>query len=121
MSNLFSGIHRDFYRIGIGTQTVTVTYRGVSETFEVTVLPKEVSFITATPKAAMNIIIGEDLDMSNVVITVNFTDGTSKVIESGYSLSAFDKETIGDQTVTLTYCIYLYHIQGVQKTFYYPP
>ena len=87
----------------IGTQTVTVTYRGVSETFEVTVLPKEVSFITATPKAAINSIIGEDLDMSNVVITVNFTDGTSKVIESGYSLSGFDKETIGDQTVTLTY------------------
>ena len=87
----------------IGTQTVTVTYRGVSETFEVTVLPKEVSFITATPKAAMNSIIGEDLDMSNVVITVNFTDGTSKVIESGYSLSGFDKETIGNQTVTLTY------------------
>ena len=87
----------------IGTQTVTVTYRGVSETFEVTVLPKEVSFITATPKAAINSIIGEDLDMSNVVITVNFTDGTSKVIESGYSLSGFDKETIGNQTVTLTY------------------
>lgn len=87
----------------IGTQTVTVTYRGVSETFEVTVLPKEVSFITATPKAAMNSIIGEDLDMSNVVITVNFTDGTSKVIESGCSLSGFDKETIGNQTVTLTY------------------
>ena len=87
----------------IGTQTVTVTYRGVSETFEVTVLPKEVSFITATPKAAMNSIIGEDLDMSNVVITVNFTDGTSKVIESGYSLSSFDKEIIGNQTVTLTY------------------
>ena len=87
----------------IGTQTVTVTYRGVSKTFEVTVLPKEVSFITATPKAAMNSIIGEDLDMSNVVITVNFTDGTSKVIESGYSLSGFDRETIGNQTVTLTY------------------
>lgn len=87
----------------IGTQTVTVTYRGVSETFEVTVLPKEVSFITATPKAAINSIIGEDLDMSSVVITVNFTDGTSKVIESGYSLSGFDKETIGNQTVTLTY------------------
>ena len=54
-------------------------------------------------RQAINSIIGEDLDMSNVVITVNFTDGTSKVIESGYSLSDFDKETIGNQTVTLTY------------------
>ena len=41
--------------------------------------------------------------MSHIVITVNFTDGTSKVIESGYSLSGFDKETIGNQKVTLTY------------------
>ena len=87
----------------LGTQTITVTYRGVSQTFDVTVLPKEVSFITATPKTAMRSIVGEELDMSNVIITVSFVDGTSKIIDSGYTLDGFDKETIGDQTVTLTY------------------
>ena len=87
----------------LGTQIITVTYRGVSQTFDVTVLPKEVSFITATPKTAMSSIVGEELDMSNVIITVGFVDGTSKIIDSGYTLGGFDKEIIGDQTVTLTY------------------
>ena len=87
----------------LGTQIITVTYRGVSQTFDVTVLPKEVSFITATPKTAMSSIVGEELDMSNVIITVSFVDGTSKIIDSGYTLGGFDKEIIGDQTVTLTY------------------
>ena len=87
----------------IGTQTVSVTYRGVTETFDVNVSAKEVSFITATPKSEITIIVGKEIDMSNVVITVNYKDGTTKILDSDYELTNFNNEEVGTQTVSVTY------------------
>ena len=87
----------------IGNQTVSVTYKGVTETFDVTVTEKEVSFITVKNNNNTNVIIGEELDMSNVDIIVNYKDGTKRNIKEGYEVQNYDNEKLGEQTVTIKY------------------
>jgi len=87
----------------IGKQIVSVTYKGVTETFDVTVTEKEVSFITVKNNNNTNVIIGEELDMSNVDIIVNYKDGTKRNIKEGYEVQNYDNEKLGEQTVTIKY------------------
>ena len=87
----------------IGPQTVTVTYNGVDATFDVTVKAKTVSYITIGAGAPVDAIVGEDPDFSTMVVKVNFSDGTSVDIAEGYTVTGYDKETIGEQTVTISY------------------
>ena len=94
----------------LGKQTVTVTYRGTTATFEVNVIPKEISSITVEPKTGMTVTVGDELDMSNVTVTAIYKDGSSEVITDGYTVSGYDAKTLGKQTVTVTY-------RGVTATF----
>ena len=87
----------------IGPQTVTVTYNGVDATFDVTVKAKTVSYITIGAGAPVDAIVGEDPDFSTMVVKVNFSDGTSVDIAEGYTVTGYDNETIGEQTVTISY------------------
>ena len=87
----------------IGTQSVTVTYKDVSETFEVNVAAKTVSFIKIGAGAPVNSIVGEELDCSSMIVRVTFTDGTSADITDGYTINGYDAEIISEQTVTVTY------------------
>jgi hypothetical protein len=87
----------------LGTQTITVTYNGKCATFDVNVIARTVSFITIGAGAPVDSIIGEDLDCSSMVVKVTFTDGTSVHITDGYTIAGYDAETIGEQTVTVSY------------------
>ena len=82
---------------------MTVTYRGATATFEVNVIPKEISSITVEPKTGMTVTVGDELDMSNVTVTAIYKDGSSEVITDGYTVSGYDAKTLGKQTVTVTY------------------
>ena len=87
----------------LGTQTITVTYKEVSATFDINVVAKTVSFITIGAGAPVDVIVGEELDVSAMVVKVNFADGTSVDLTEGYTLTGYDAETIGEQTITVTY------------------
>ncbi len=87
----------------IGTQTITVTYNGKSATFDVNVIAKTISFITIAAGAPIDSIVGEELDCSSMIVKVNFTDGTSVELTEGYTVTGYDPETIGEQTVTVSY------------------
>ena len=87
----------------LGTQTITVTYNDKSATFDVKVTAKTVSFITIVTGAPVDSIIGEELDCSAMVVKVTFTDGTSVDIIDGYTITGYDAEALGDQTVTVSY------------------
>ena len=43
------------------------------------------------------------LDLTGMVVTANFDNGTSQVIESGYTVSTPDFSTVGEQAITVTY------------------
>ena len=87
----------------LGTQTITVTYNGESATFDVNVVAKTVSFISITAGAPVDVIVGEELDCSAMIVKVTFTDGTSVDLTEGYTITGYDAETVGEQTLTVTY------------------
>ena len=93
----------------LGTQEVTVTYKGVSAVFTVTVKASE------EPQPTLDRIElggdvktvytqGEKLDLSGLTVTAVYSDGSKVELKAGdYTVSGYDPNTVGEQNVTVTY------------------
>lgn len=93
----------------VGEQTITVTYQGKSVAFTVTVKASE------EPQATLDKIElggdvkttytqGEELDLSGLTVTAVYSDGSKVELKAGdYTVSGYDPNTAGEQTVTVTY------------------
>lgn len=95
--------------IAEGSNTITVTYEGMTTTFNVTGVAEYVtlSSISATYSGG-DVAVGTAVtDLTGVVVTAHYSDGTSKAV-TGYTLSGTIAE--GSNTVTVTY-------QGKTTTF----
>ena len=88
--------------------TVTVSYEGHTATFTITVsekAPAELTGITVAGPTMMTYIVGESLDLTGLVVTATYDDGSSKEV-TGYVTSPEDGtvlDTAGSQTVTVSY------------------
>ncbi|MCI7350964.1 MAG: DUF4214 domain-containing protein [Ruminococcus sp.] len=88
-----------------GTQTVTVTYEGKTDSYSVSVKTAAVTGIevSVTPSKT-SYYVGDTLDLSGGKITVSYEDGSSKVMDiTSAMVSGFDSTKSGTQTVTVTY------------------
>lgn len=86
-----------------GTQTITVTYSNQTATFDVTVAePVITKFEITTPPTTTEYYVGQDLKTDGMVVTVTFEDESTKTT-TAYTLSGYDKNTVGAQTVTVSY------------------
>lgn len=86
-----------------GTQTITVTYRNQTATFDVAVAePVITKFEITTPPTTTEYYVGQDLKTDGMVVTVTFEDESTKTT-TAYTLSGYDKNTVGAQTVTVSY------------------
>lgn len=86
-----------------GTQTITVTYRNQTATFDVTVAePVITKFEITTQPTTTEYYVGQDLKTDGMVVTVTFEDESTKTT-TAYTLSGYDKNTVGAQTVTVSY------------------
>ena len=47
--------------------------------------------------------IGEELDLTGMVLQATYSDGTSKIVEDGFLLSGFDSDSAGVKTITVSY------------------
>jgi len=89
-----------------GTKKITVTYKGMTASFEITVSAvSEVTLasltVTQTPeKTAYS--VNEVFDPSGLAVTANYSDGLSEVI-TGYSLSQPDMSSAGTKAITVTF------------------
>ena len=95
----------------VGEQTVTVSYKGKSDSFIIEILPLEVQSISVT-SGITDYYIGEKLSLSALQINANYNNGTRKLIPaSQVQISGFDssREATG-QEVTISY-------QGKQDVF----
>ena len=100
-----------------GTETITVTYEegGVTKTAEflITVSPvssRTLESITVTGNPT-EYTQGSDLDLSEMVVKANYDNGDEETLSSSdYTVSGYDKNESGTQTVTVTY-------QGKTATF----
>lgn len=86
-----------------GTQTITVTYRNQTTTFDVTVAEPQITKIEiTTPPTTTEYYVGQDLKTDGMVVTVTFEDESTQTT-TAYTLSGYDKKTVGTQTVTVRY------------------
>lgn len=93
----------------VGDQKITVTYEGVSATFTVTVKASEkpqptLDKIELSGDVKTEYTQGEKLDLSKLVVTAVYSDGSKAEIKADdYTVSGYDPNTVGEQTVTVTY------------------
>ena len=91
-----------------GEKTITVTYQDKTTTFTVNV--KEAApvvtleSITVSGPTKTEYEIGDELDLTGLVVTAHYSDGNEKVLSAGdYEVSGFDSSTAGEKTITVSY------------------
>jgi len=93
-----------FNSLNAGSQTITVTVDGKTATFDVNVIAKTLTEITiAKQPAKTEYAQGLSIDLSGMEVVGTYSDGTaSAVAVTKDSISGFDSNKIGSQTVTVT-------------------
>ena len=87
-----------------GEQTVTVTYGGQTATFNITVAAKTLTGIELTHRPdRLTYYQGDKIDITGMVITASYNNNTSEVIDNEECTVSELTETVGEQTVTVTY------------------
>ena len=96
----------------VGEQTVTVSYGGQSVTFTVTVTEKEEPAIAFTGITIANLpdkteyVQGEELDLTGIIVEAHYSDTSVIKLQeggNGYTVSGYDAQKIGEQTITISY------------------
>ena len=87
----------------VGPQTITVEYLGFTASFNITVAAKSMIGIAITQKPDKRTYIqGESLDTTGMIVTAIYNNGTSEEI-SGYNVSGYDPDYVGNQTISVSY------------------
>ncbi|MBR5943182.1 MAG: bacterial Ig-like domain-containing protein, partial [Clostridia bacterium] len=87
----------------VGPQTLTVTYGGVTTTYDIEIIPKSLTGITLTSlPTKLEYKEGEEFDPTGMEITADYDNGTQAVLDDGeYTVSGFES-TEGEHTVTVS-------------------
>lgn len=87
----------------VGTKTVTVTYPETSctATFKVEVVTEDALKIVKPSKLVY--FVGDIEDRSGLAVSVAYSNGKTALLESGYTVTGFSSNTIGEKTVTVKY------------------
>ena len=87
-----------------GTKTITVTCEGKQTTLEVEVIPTTLTKIAVkTMPEKTEYEIGEAFDGTGLTLTATYSDGSTKIITSGFTVSKLDSSEARTQTITVTY------------------
>ena len=100
-SDMISGYNKNT----AGTQTITVTHEGKTTAFTVEVIVNAVTSITVdTQITKKTYYVGENLDITDGKIVVNYLNGESSVIDiTAAMISGYNKNNAATQTITITY------------------
>lgn len=86
-----------------GKQTVTVSWHGFSETFEVEVFDNGLESIEVTREPSKTVYnVGDELDTTGIVVTAYYHDGTRREI-TDFTVGDVSFDEIGSKTVTVSY------------------
>ncbi len=100
---LSEGVISGYDKAQVGGQTVTVKYGGQTDTFEVEVIAKVVTGITVIAPTKTEYIQGQELDLAGGSITATYNDGDVKENIPITSVSGYNANTVGEQTITVAY------------------
>ena len=87
-----------------GKQTVTVSYNGMSCTFDVTVkavLPTEIEILTQPEK--LEYYVGDTLDTTGLSARVLFNNGVEEIFTDGLVCTPMKLDSKGEQVITVSY------------------
>ncbi|MBR5529496.1 MAG: bacterial Ig-like domain-containing protein, partial [Oscillospiraceae bacterium] len=90
----------------LGDQTITVSYNGGTDTFEVTVIarPEIASIEMATMPNKTEFVVRTAFDFAGAQIKLNYADGSSEVIDVAEDMiSGGNINKLGKQTITVTF------------------
>lgn len=88
----------------LGEQTVTVTYGGQSDTFKVTVVPLGIASLRLDAAPAKTVYLeGHELVTDGMQLVAVMNNGEEHSVTAGYTVTGYDADTVGKQTVTVTY------------------
>ena len=85
-------------RYEVGKNTVTIKYGGFTDTFEITILSKQIKGITVYPPEKLTYVVGEDLDITGMDVIADYTDGTFGNVYD-YSIGDYDFSTVGEKII----------------------
>ena len=92
-----------FESVKIGNCPITVAYNSFTTTFDVKITQLVMTSISIASKPSKTTYVeGIDLNLSGLSVKGNYNDGSSVKLEN-YSVSGYDKNKIGTQTVKVTY------------------
>lgn len=95
-----------FNSSAVGTQMISVAYKGLSASFKVTVREIKSVSIASTPSKTVYF-VGEDLDLDGLKLKVSYSAGDADTIEAGYTLIGATKlDSAGTHTVSVSYAGY---------------
>jgi len=105
-SSMVSG----FDNTAVGKQTLTVTYKGQSVTYQIEFLAGVSSMEIASLPEKIYYLTGETLDLTGLTLLANYKDGRQQTITATEVTAQADLTVAGVKTVTVTY-------QSVQSGF----
>ena len=88
-------------RYEVGKNTVTIKYGGFTDTFEITILSKQIKGITVYPPEKLTYVVGEDLDIDGMDVIADYADGTFGNVYD-YSIGDYDFSTVGEKIIEVT-------------------
>lgn len=105
-----------------GNKTLTVTFD--EKTVDFSILVVDISGIEVkTMPAKIEYPKGDVLDTTGLSILVKYTDGTSETKTTGFEVSGFDSNSVGEKTITVTYKTHtatfkvtVYDLSGIRIT-----
>ena len=90
----------------VGKQTLIVTYKSFTDTFDVEIIAKSLTSIevTTAPTKVEYLEAKDTLDVSNGKVTLYYNNDTNEVIDlTAAMVTGFDNTVVGKQTLTVTY------------------
>lgn len=88
----------------IGTQKITVTYGGKTDSFDVTVKENTVKSIAIKAKPRkLRYYLGEEFDPTGMTLTATYLDGSKKTITNGYNYSPKTITKTGTNIIVISY------------------
>ena len=88
-------------RYEVGKNTVTIKYGGFTDTFDITILSKQIKRITVYPPEKLTYVVGEELDLTGMDVIADYTDGTFGNVYD-YSIGDYDFSTVGEKIIEVT-------------------
>ena len=91
-----------------GKQTVIVSYtegsKTISASYEIEVMNRETAVSITSLPSKTRYYIGEELDLSGLIVSATMADGNSVVISNDkLQISGFDNQSEGNQTIAVSY------------------